>query len=254
MQARSIANGLFIPKYWEEKEMLNKMKTFTTFLVALFALCLFVPQEAKATAWDKKTILTFAESVEVPGAILPAGKYEFVLATPDHNRYVVQVWNEDHTKLFTTFITINNYRHEATDKTVVTFAERPRGAPQAIHEWFYPGETYGKEFIYPENRAFELAAENREPVLAMPTELTPDLSAIITSPTQPEALAMENSAIVAVTPQHTEEPIAAVIGTEPATTEMASLPQTATQLSSLWMLGALCLIAAGVVRRIRMNV
>jgi hypothetical protein len=34
----------------------------------------------RADTWDKKTIVTFSESVEIPGQVLPAGTYVFKLA------------------------------------------------------------------------------------------------------------------------------------------------------------------------------
>src|SRR5579883_415158 len=155
-------------------------------ILSLMAIGLVYSLPAVATAWDKQTKVTFSEPVEVPGAILPAGTYEFVLAAPNQNKNVVQIWNADHTKLYTTFITINNYKLTPSEETVITFAERPRRRPAAIHAWFYPGENYGKEFVYPKDRALELAAHSHEAVLAMPTELKSDLSAPINSPTQPE--------------------------------------------------------------------
>src|SRR5579883_1771302 len=194
------------------------MKFFRTLslVVALFTIFIMFAPKATASEWDKKTIVKFAHAVEVPGTVLPAGTYEFVLANPNHNRFVVQIWNEEHTKLYTTFIAVNNYRPKATEETVITFAERPRGSPDAVHEWFYPGDKYGKEFVHPEKRAFELAKESNQPVLAMPDELTSDLTAPISSPSQSEAVAMEESKIVAVTPEQREEPIAEAIAVEPA--------------------------------------
>jgi hypothetical protein len=59
-------------------------------------------------------------------------------------------------------------RLTATDKTVITFSEVPRGSPEAIGAWFYPGNNFGLEFVYPKRRAVELVAkvkacEKREP-------------------------------------------------------------------------------------------
>lgn len=218
-------------------------------LVALFAICAALAPKATATDWDKKTLVTFANSVEVPGAILPAGTYEFVLAAPHHNRSVIQIWNEDHTKLYTTFIAINNYRHRATEDTVITFSERPRGRPDAVHEWFYPGDKFGKEFVYPEERALQLAKDTNEPVLAMPTELTPDMTAPIRTPDQSEAMAMEQSKVVAVTPEQKEEPIAEAIEVEPPVQQIAQLPKTASYLPTILLVGLLCLGLGFALRR-----
>ena len=59
----------------------------------------------------------------------------------------------------------------ATDKTVITFRERPAGEPEALRAWFYPGREWGEQFVYAKSRAIELAKETNEPVLATPIEL-----------------------------------------------------------------------------------
>src|SRR5579883_3653759 len=110
-----------------------RVRNLLSIILSLVAVGLLYCLPAGATAWDKQTKVTFSEPVEVPGAILPAGTYQFILAAPNQNRNVVQIWNEDHTKLYTTFIAINNYRLTPSEKTVITFSERPREKPVAIH-------------------------------------------------------------------------------------------------------------------------
>ena len=36
---------------------------------------LILPRTATADEWDKRTILTFSQAIEVPGKVLPAGTY-----------------------------------------------------------------------------------------------------------------------------------------------------------------------------------
>jgi hypothetical protein len=43
--------------------------------------------------------------------------------------------------------------------------------PEALHAWFYPGDNFGQEFVYPKARAAEIAKATQEPVLA--AEITP---------------------------------------------------------------------------------
>ncbi|HYL62830.1 MAG TPA: hypothetical protein VE077_09425 [Candidatus Methylomirabilis sp.] len=49
---------------------------------------------ARADEWNKKTVVTFNEPVEVPGHALPAGTYVFTLADST-DRHIVQIWNAD---------------------------------------------------------------------------------------------------------------------------------------------------------------
>ena len=48
-----------------------------------------------ADEWNKKTVLTFSQPVEIPGHVLPAGTYMFKLADTLGDRHIVQVFNAD---------------------------------------------------------------------------------------------------------------------------------------------------------------
>lgn len=117
-------------------------------LVALSALPL-----ASADEWDKETDVTFSGPVEVPGVVLPAGSYVFKLADSESERNIVQIFRADDDGIIATVVTIPASRPEATDNTVITFEERAADAPEAVHQWFYAGETEGVEFVYPNQPA-----------------------------------------------------------------------------------------------------
>jgi hypothetical protein len=106
---------------------------------------------ARADQWDKKTIVTFSEAVEIPGQILPAGTYVFRLADSPSNRHIVQIWNADQDQILATIMTIPNTRFETPDDSIFEFDERPSDSPQALKVWFYPGNSTGEEFIYSGN-------------------------------------------------------------------------------------------------------
>jgi hypothetical protein len=127
---------------------------------------LFAPG-ARADEWNKKTILTFSGPVQIPGATLPAGSYVFKLADIPSNRHVVQVFDKDEKKIYTTILAIPNERLEPSDKPVVLFSERASGSPQAVKVWYYPGERIGNEFVYPKSQAMRIAKETHQRVLAM---------------------------------------------------------------------------------------
>ena len=78
---------------------MKKMDRFrlvvTIFCLSLVALA-FLPS-AKADEWNKKTVVTFNEPVEVPGVgaqILPAGTYVFKLLDSPSDRHIVQIFNQ----------------------------------------------------------------------------------------------------------------------------------------------------------------
>jgi len=144
---------------------------------------LFAPG-ARADDWNKKTILTFSGPVQIPGVTLPAGSYVFKLADIPGNRHVVQVFDKDEKKIYTTMLAIPNQRLDPSDKPVVLFSERASGSPQAVKVSYYPGETIGNEFVYPKSQAIRIAKDTHQPVLAMNN----DTSATSTASEVPSAM------------------------------------------------------------------
>jgi hypothetical protein len=124
--------------------------------------------QARADAWNKKTYISTSRSIEVPGAILPPGKYVFKLVDSASNRHIVQILNERENHVYATNLAIPKQRMEPADKTIVTFYEMPGGGPEPVRSWFYPGDTIGQEFAYPKRRALDISRVTREnvPILA----------------------------------------------------------------------------------------
>jgi hypothetical protein len=143
---------------------------FVKALCCAAALTAIIAPGARADEWNKKTILTFSGPVQIPGATLPAGSYVFKLADIPGNRHVVQVFDKDEKKIYTTMLAVPNQRMEASDKPIVLFSERASGSPQAVKVWYYPGETIGNEFVYPKAQAMKIAKETHTRVLAMNNE------------------------------------------------------------------------------------
>jgi hypothetical protein len=136
------------------------------------ALTAIIAPGARADDWNKKTILNFSGPVQIPGATLPAGSYVFKLADIPGNRHVVQVFDKDEKKIYTTLLAVPNQRMEPTDKPIILFSERATGSPQAVKVWYYPGDVIGNEFVYPKSQAMKIARETHTKVLAMNSEST----------------------------------------------------------------------------------
>jgi hypothetical protein len=188
--------------------------------------------------------MTFTEPFEVPGVdaqVLPAGTYVFTLVDSLSDRNIVRITNEDGTHVFTTILAIDNVRLKPTDKTVLTFKERGEGQPEAIKAWFYPGYAWGQEFVYPKNRAIELAKIAQEPVLAMPVETT-EVVPVETLKTVPVAAIQPTGEEVPATAV-VQTPPAAVAAAPPATEVAQALPQTASSLPLFASIGLLSLFA-----------
>ena len=123
--------------------------------------------------------------IEVPGKALPAGTYVFKLLDSPSNRNIVQIFDKDEKHLLATALTVPDYRLEPADKPLLQFAERPSGTPEALKAWLYPGENYGREFLYPHQRAVELAKRTQQNVLSMRDEMTRNMKTTSSSRLRP---------------------------------------------------------------------
>lgn len=232
------------------------MKIVKTVLVvaALSILGAMSASNVRADEYNKKTVMTFSQPIEVPGQILPAGTYTFKLLDSLSDRHIVQIFNADGSQIITTVLAINDYRLHPTGRTVVKFAERPGDQPEALKAWFYPGDNFGQEFVYPKPRAIELAVAVKEPVPALPADTT-DLNTapiVAVTPEQtevPVAQAIETTAPVAETT--TPAPVAETPAPAPApAVETAELPKTASTVPLIALLGLASLGLALAVKRL----
>jgi hypothetical protein len=228
---------------------MNRIKVVATIFCLSLAFLAFSPS-VKADGWNKKTVVTFSQPVEIPGGIvLPAGTYVIKLLDSLSNRHIVQIFNEDQTHIYATILAIPNWRLDVTDKTVMTFGERAAGDPQAIRSWFYPGDNFGQEFVYPKRRAVELAKITNLPILAMPTELESEITKPAKSVDDEPVVALKHAPLTAVKPTGEEVEIAQVITPPPAqqketadaTERMEQLPQTASLIPLFGLIGLLSL-------------
>jgi len=140
------------------------VKSIVTILFVL-AVVLVLPA-VHADQWNQETKVTFNQPVQIPGRVLPAGTYVFVLPNNANENYEVRIFNSDHSELLATLFTAATARHQATSNTVFGLAERGTAQPEAIVNWFYPGETTGHEFLYPKPIQQELASAKLVTVVA----------------------------------------------------------------------------------------
>jgi len=147
----------------EEKKNMSQLKVFAlASCVGLFSAA-FAPA-LKADQWNKKTVLTVNEAIQVPNKTLQPGKYVMRLLDSPSNRHIVQIFDANEQHLITTVLAIPNYRLQPTGSTQFGFWETPVGQPKALRSWFYPGDNFGQEFAYPKNQAMVIASSVRQPV------------------------------------------------------------------------------------------
>ena len=223
---------------------MNQMKTRVMLFVGLGLLGGIV-QRAAADDFDQKTVFTFSGPVEIPGQVLSAGTYVFKLADSSSDRNIVQVFNKDETHLYGTFLAIPDYRIKPAGKTITTFEERPAGSPEAVKAWFYPGENYGRDFVYPKPKATALAKANNTPVPSMPAEFAANTIKPAATVKAPHIVAMSQAPLKAQKPTEEEVEIAEVFAVSAEAPLPPTLPTTASPLPLIGLVGLLS-IGAGV--------
>ena len=131
----------------------------------ILAVVFLAPPTIHGDEWNLATRFTVNHPFEVPNLVLqPNTPYVIRLYDSPAERHVVQIYNNDETKLLTMFMGISDERMRPADKTLFTFIETQPGFPLPIKEWFYPGRLIGLEFVYPKQQAVEIARHAQEPV------------------------------------------------------------------------------------------
>lgn len=212
---------------------------------------------------SRRTVVTLNEPVMVAGVpvvTLEPGKYAIRLMSSSTNRNIVQIYNESGDKLFTTALTISNYRLFPKENTTFEFWETPTGNPIALRAWFPGGERWGQEFVYPKGLAAKIASETGEKVLATPAETAAELpQAPVTEITKGgEEQPLEEAY---TTPPAPAKPEAAPAAPEPAAAPAPApaaapapkpepLPATASPFPALALIGLVMLLGGIGLRRL----
>lgn len=130
---------------------------------------------AQAQTMDSRTEFTFNQPVELPGVTLPPGTYVFRFVDATTSRQVMQVQAKDASnKTYGMFLTISAQRPRPSNDAEIRFMETPAGQPTAVKTWWYPGNTIGREFIYPKSQARRLAQATNQTVLTTQAETVTD--------------------------------------------------------------------------------
>lgn len=206
----------------------------------------------QADEWNKKTILTINQPMQVYDTYLEPGQYVFKLLDSQSDRHIVQIFNAEQTHLITTILAIPDYRVQVTGKSRFTMWETPAGYVGALKEWYYPGDNFGQEFRYPKQlRAIEVAQTF--------TQAPPPPPALQAEPApapQDQAKVEDEQTIVA---QNTPPPPPPAVAEQPAptpapvpeTSAPAVLPKTAGTYPLIGFIGVLLLGLGGVLRQTR---
>jgi hypothetical protein len=229
------------------------MKSFAVAVGCLAVVGIALAPTTRADQWDKRTILTVNETIQVPNKVLPPGTYVMKLLNSQSDRHIVQIFNSGENHLETTVLAIPNYRTQVTGKTVFTWWETPPGQPKALRAWFYPGDNFGQEFAYPKSAAVEIAAVTKAPVPAVepapPAELSQAPVTTVAPPPPVEQPQVQQEVAQNTPPPPQAEPAPAP---EPAA-QPTELPKTASPYPLIGLAGAFSLGVFALLRAFRLS-
>ena len=103
-----------------------------------------------------------------------------------------------------------DYRMKTPTKPLVTFEEQVAGAPPAIKAWFYPGDNYGNQFVYPKAKAQQLAQKYNQNVPSMADSLASNTTSATPDPNEPKVAELKQTDIMAQKPSGDEVRVAEV--------------------------------------------
>ena len=216
---------------------------------------------ALAQPLDQRTEFTFNQPVEMPGVTLPPGTYVFRFVDATTGRKVMQVQAKDaSSKNYGMFMTISAQRPRASDDAELRFLETPSGQPAAVKTWWYPGNTIGREFIYPKSQATRLAKATNTNVLTTEADnvsndgmKSADLAYVSPTGQQTELTDEQLVDAAANTPPvgTTGQSSATAANRAPAqegTMARRSLPRTSTPLAGIGLMGIISLLGGAWLR------
>jgi hypothetical protein len=238
----------------KKRRSLHHMNRLTLAIASVGLFGVALAPTMQADEWNKKTILTVNESIQVPNHVLPPGKYVMKLMDSLSDRHIVQIFNGDETQLITTILAIPNYRLEPTGKTQFQFWETPPGQPKALRAWFYPGDNFGQEFAYPKTEATNIASYAKTEVPTTYAQSEADLTTAKVGTVNDQGTEKE---IPVQTAQATPPPAPEPQQTAPAPQEMPAatpapeLPKTASPYPLIGLVGLFSIAAYGLLRLAR---
>jgi hypothetical protein len=251
--------------------MLSKKLTTITCAAAMLLTMSATPGFAQGQPLDSRTEFTFNQPVELPGVTLPPGSYIFRFVDATTGKKVMQVQAKDASnKTYGMFLTISAQRPQPSDDAELRFLETPAGQPAAVKTWWYPGNTIGREFIYPKSQARRLAQATHTNVLTtkadnVSTDQMQSADLTYVSPTGQDTPltdeqlvdAAANTAPVGTTTQQSAQSTGATQSSDasanraPAregTMARASLPRTGTPMAGIGLLGMISLLGGAWLR------
>ena len=160
------------------------MKTFSA--VHLFTLVSFMAAAGSLSAAVTSQTITLEHSLQIPGATLAPGEYQFSVEDRLSDRAIVRIHNTasgEHQFLLTV---PNATLGKKTISSLVLFSVPDKGIT-ILRGWLCPGCQQPLEMVYPKAEAAQLTADTGQPVIAadpaydkLPANLSADDMKVVT--------------------------------------------------------------------------
>jgi LPXTG-motif cell wall-anchored protein len=232
-------------------QSLTHSRTALTIFCGMALAASVATTPTRADEWNKKTVLTINETVQVTDTVLAPGQYVLKLLDSQSDRHVVQIFNSDQTHIINTVLAVPAERLEPTGRTEFSFWETPPGTARALRTWYYPGDNFGQEFPYPKHLQQVAMLIPPAPAPAPAPVESNTSPAPAATPVQPEAVQTPEPAPEqqpAEIAQNTAPAPAAEPQPQPTSEPPAELPKTGSPYPVIGMSGALLLGLAGLLR------
>jgi len=181
--------------------------------------------------------------MQIPGTVLKPGNYVFKKSSAQSGWNIVQIYDETETTLITTVLACSNPKLSANGQTVLTYGAGGRASTQVLEAVVLPGDEAPEQFAYPKRTADRIGAANH---VRIPTTGTSDSypSSLPDAATSWSAPVNDAAASATEADANSDQTMTAQDRTASAT-NAAALPQTASSLPLIGLVGLVSL--AGIV-------
>jgi hypothetical protein len=250
-----------------DKESSSMKHTVKAMAISAIALLLSLPAMAQT---PEVSTLPITEPTEVGGTILQPGTYLIRVVSPQADRNKVQITSVDRSTIYATLLTVPHQLepNEELPNTMFVYFPAGEGRPRALRTWFAadPASGGGHDIVYEESRARQLARLARQPVVSYHDEQMADLNVITPEETStpyvyeapvvtpaPAPVQTEVSTVTTVTTPNIAPEPAETFTPAPAEPMVSSapepeMPQTASRIPMVALLGLISLAGAVVLR------
>jgi hypothetical protein len=193
-------------------------------------------------SWKKAT-LTLNALTQLPGTTVAAGSYVFKQSGEQAGWNIVQVYNQDESSLVTTLLAYPNPNLSSSGQSILMYPQSTDGRTQVMEAFFFDNDPVAQQLAYPKKTADEIGSANH---VRVPTTGTSDA--------YPSSLPSASSSWSAPLNQDAAQTPAQTSSEPPPASSSAAksdpLPQTASPLPLIGLIGLLALVGIVVLRRI----